>query len=266
MDKLIVVVFDNETSAYEGVKALQEMQLDGSIGLYAKAVIARDASGKLEVKQQGDMGPVGTAVGLLTGSLLGVIGGPLGIALGAGFGTFGGMMIDLARLGVSQDFLTEVEDSLQPGKAAVVAEIEEEWTTPLDHRMETLGGVVLRRTRREFMDDQAKQEIEALKADLAELEAERDQASAEARMKLQVKIDATRDKLRATQDDIQAGLEASQLETEAKVKFLREQAARDMGEQKAKREARIAEIEADQKRRSDQFKKALDQAKETLSR
>ncbi len=78
MDKILVVVFDSEPKAYEGSKALQELQNEGSINLYAKAVIARDASGKVTVKQQGDMGPVGTAVGLLTGSLIGLIGGPVG--------------------------------------------------------------------------------------------------------------------------------------------------------------------------------------------
>ena len=93
MDKMLVVVFENESNAYEASKALQELQNEGSINLYAKAVIARDASGKLEVKQEGDMGPVGTAVGLLTGSLIGLIGGPVGLAIGAYAGTVGGIGI-----------------------------------------------------------------------------------------------------------------------------------------------------------------------------
>jgi uncharacterized membrane protein len=266
MDKMIVVIFDNETKAYEGIKALQEMHEEGSIDLYAKAVIARDARGQLEVKQHGDMGPVGMAVGLLTGSLVGMIGGPLGFTLGASIGTYGGLIFDLAHLGIGQDFLTEVENSLQPGKAAVVAEIGEEWTLPLDTCMEALGGLVLRRTRSEVLDDQVKQETAAIKADLAELEAEYHQATAESKAKLQKKIDAARDKLRAAQDDIQAGLEASQLETEAKIKFLHEQAARDDEERKAKREARIAELKHSQKRRSDQLKQAWELAKEALSK
>lgn len=265
MDKMIVVIFDNETKAYEGLKALQEMQSEGSIDLYAKVAITRDASGKLEVKQQGDMGPVGTAVGMLTGSLLGVIGGPLGVALGASAGMFGGMVYDLAHLGISEDFLTEVEKSLEPGKAAVVAEIEEEWTTPLDTRMEALGGVVLRRNRSEVMDNQVEQDTAAVKADLAEAEAEYHQATGEAKAKLQKKVDAARSRMQAKQDDLQAGIEASQLETEAKVKFLQEQAAQEIGEQKTKREARIAELQATQKRRSDKLNQAWKLAKEALS-
>ncbi len=266
MDKMIVVVFDSEAKAYEGAKAIQEMQSEGSIGLYAKAVIARDASGKLEVKQEGDMGPVGTAVGMLTGSLVGIIGGPLGVALGAGAGTVGGMVYDLAHLGVGEDFLDEVVQSLEPGKVAVVVEIEEEWTAPLDTRMEALGGTILRRTRKEVVDDQTKQETAALKAELAELEAEYHQATGAAKVKLQEKVDAAKYKLQSVQDDIQARIEMSQLDTEAKIKFLQEQAAKEAGQQKAKTEARIAEMQAAQKRRNDQLKQAWEQAKEALSK
>ncbi len=265
MDKMIVVVFDNELKAYDGSKALLELQNEGCINLYAKAVIARDASGKVAVRQQGDMGPVGTAVGLLTGSLLGLIGGPVGFMIGAGFGISGGMLYDLVNLGVGEDFLTDVEKSLQPGKAAVVAEVWEEWTLPLDSCMEALGGVVFRRTRGDFLDAKIEKDAAVLKADLAELEAERDQATGKARAKLQMKVDEARARLQAKQDEIQARIETSQKETEAKIKSLREQAAKESGERKAKREARIAELEADQKRRSALLKQAWELTKKALS-
>ena len=147
-DKMIVVIFDNEKKAYEGVKALKDLDAEGSITLYASAVIAKDASGKLTVKQEADQGPLGTGVGLLTGSLIGLLGGPVGVALGASAGTFGGMLYDFAKVGVGEDFLDEVGQHLQPGKVAVVAEIWEEWVMPVDTRMEAAGGVVFRRARR----------------------------------------------------------------------------------------------------------------------
>ena len=265
MDKMLVVVFDSELKAYDGSRALQELQNEGSINVYAKAVIARDASGKVEIKQEGDMGPVGTAVGLLTGSLVGLLGGPVGLAIGAYAGTVGGMFYDLANAGFGEDFLSSVEQSLLPGKAALVAEVWEEWTTPVDSRMEALGGVVIRRTRAEVADAQLEQEVAALNADLAELEAERDQATGEARAKLQAKVDAAKAKLQAKQEEIQARIEASQKEAEAKIKSLQEQAAKESGERKAKREARIAELKADQKRRSDLLKQAWELTKEAMS-
>lgn len=265
MDRMLVIVFDSESKAYEGSVALQDLQNEGSISLYSKAVLVRDENGKVEAKQVGDMGPIGTAVGLLTGSLLGVIGGPLGVALGASAGTFGGMVYDLAQLGVGQDFLAESEKTLESGKAAVVAEVWEEWTEPVDSRMEAIGGIVIRRARSEVLDTQYQMDVAALKADLAELEAERNQATGEAKAKLQKKVDAAKNKLQAAQDNLQASIEASQKATDAKINSLQEQADKESGERKAKREARIAELQAAQKWRSDQLKQAWEHTKKAFS-
>jgi len=264
MDKIVVVVFDSESKAYEGSLALQELQNEGSLNLYAKAVIARDANGKLTVKQTGDMGPVGTAVGLLTGSLLGLLGGPLGVAIGVGVGMSGGMLYDLAQLGVGEDYLNEVGKFLLPGKAAVVAEAWEDWMLPVDTKMESLGGVVFRTTRMDVLDDQLEKDNAALEADLAELDAEYAQASAEAKKKLQLKIDATKAKLQASQNAMQARLKAIQQETDAKIKSLQEQAAKAHGERKAKIEKRIAELKAEDKRRSEQLKQKGEEIKESF--
>lgn len=264
MDKYLVIGFDNELKAYEGSRALQDLQNDGSINLYAKAVIVRDASGKVTVKQEGDMGPIGTAVGLLTGSLIGILAGPVGLAVGAYAGTMGGMVYDLANLGVGEDFLTEVSEYLQPGKAAVVAEVWEEWTVPVNTRMEAMGGGVFRRSRNEVLDVVVERDVEALNADLDDLEAEYKQATGEAKANIQKRIEATKAKMHAIQDGIQAKIEASQKETEAKVKSLQQQATTAKGERKAKLEARIAELKADHQRRIEKLKQAWELIKEAL--
>ena len=43
---------------------------------------------------------------------------------------------------------------LLPNRVALVAEIAEEWTTPVDVRMEQIGGIVYRWTLPEVMHDQ----------------------------------------------------------------------------------------------------------------
>ena len=266
MDKMLVVIFDNEIKAYEGFETLQDLQVEGSIDVYTKSVIARDASGKIVVQKKDDIDPVGTGVGLFIGSLIGMISGPIGIgmAVGAGVGTVGGLVYDLAHIGVDKNFLTEVEKSLQPGNAALVAEVYEEWTLPVDTKMETLGGIVLRYTRREVLNGQIERDVAALQVDLSELEAEYHQATGEAKADLQKKVDLARGRLQAAQDDVQARIDMSQIETDAKIKYLQEQAARESGEQKARREARIAKLQAEQKRRSDLLKQAWEHAKKAL--
>jgi hypothetical protein len=152
-----------------------------------------------------------------------------------------------------------------PGKAAVVAEVWENWMLPVDTKMEALGGVVFRSTRMDFVDDQMEKDIAALNAGLDELDAEYAQASAEAKKKLQTRIDNAKAKLQAAQDAMQARLQSSQQETEAKIQSLQEQAVKAQGERKAKLEKRIAELKADQKRRSELLKQGGELIKEALS-
>ena len=57
MDRMLVVVFDNETKAYEGKKALLQLDGEGSISVYAYAVLAKHADGTATVKQGDDSGP-----------------------------------------------------------------------------------------------------------------------------------------------------------------------------------------------------------------
>jgi uncharacterized membrane protein len=262
MNKLIVTVFNDETKAYEGVKALKQLHSEGSLTLYASAVIAKDANGAISVKQQADQGPLGTVLGMTTGSIVGLVGGPVGIAAGAAAGTLLGSLYDIAELGVSGDFWSEATKQLAPGKVAVVAEVDEDWVTPLDARMESLGGSVLRRVRAEFMEAQLEQEIAAEQAELAMLKAEYDEATAEAKAKLKVKVDAAENRLRSQRELLQKRIESAKREGEAKVKSIAEQVARARGESKAKLEKRVAQKRAAHELRMDKLSKAWDLIKE----
>ena len=83
MDRMLVVVFDTESKAYEGKRALIPLDNEGSISVYASAVIAKNADGATTVRQGDDQGPLGTLVGTSLGSLIGLLGGPVGLAIGA---------------------------------------------------------------------------------------------------------------------------------------------------------------------------------------
>ncbi len=233
MDKMLVVVFPTEGAAYEGSKALSALDQEGSIVLYATAVIAKDAAGHVDVKQEADQGPLGTTVGLLTGTLVGLIGGPVGAAVGAYVGTVGGGMFDLTRAGVATDFVDEVAGSLKPGNVAVVAEINEEWVTPVDTRMEALGGEVLRRARTEVVDAQITSEQAAMQEELADLKAEAAKATGEAKSSLQKRVDAAHARLQGLQSRAKASRAADKEQMEAKLRALQERAARAKGEAKA---------------------------------
>ena len=265
MDKMLVAVFDSETKAYEGSRILKELDAEGSLTLYAAAVIAKDGKGTVTLKQSADEGPVGTAVGLLTGSLIGVLGGPVGVAMGAAAGTLGGALYDSAKLGVGEDFLSEVAQNLQPGKTAVVAEVWEEWVMPVDSRMEAAGGVVFRRVRGEVVDAQINRDVAALKAEVAGLKAEHQKTSGAAEGQLQTTIDAAKAKLLAIQERAKAASDAAEKETAAKIKYLQEHVAKAQGDAKAKLEARIAQVRSESKQRIDKLHQAWELTKQALA-
>ena len=123
MDKMFVVVFENEERAFQARQDLKELHRDGSIALYADAILAKDTEGVVHVRQAADSGPIGTFVGMLTGGLVGALAGPAGLAVGLASGTTVGVFRDLYVWGIEEDFVNEVGTSLEPGKAAVVAEL-----------------------------------------------------------------------------------------------------------------------------------------------
>jgi uncharacterized membrane protein len=258
VSKFVVAVFPTEAKAYDGTRAMRDLQAEGSLMLYGMAVVAKAADGTLAVKETADKGPLGTGVGALTGGLIGLIGGPAAAAAGLAGGTLIGSWSDLFDLGVGRDFLDKVSRELTPGKTAVVAEVDEDWVTPLDTRVEAIGGTVLRQGRADFEHEQAQEEVNASKAELAELQAEYRQAREEHKAKLKARIDEALAKMRSRAAQAKEKRDRLQRETEAKIKALQEQRVRAKADDKAKYEQRIANLRADYDRRADKLVRAAE--------
>ena len=265
MNKMLVAVFESENAAFEGLSALEDLHKDGDITLYASAVIAKDKTGKISIKQAVDDGPVGTAVGLLSGSLIGILGGPVGMAVGASLGGLAGLIFDTDKSGVDVTFLDDVSNSLTDGKVAVLAEIEESWTAPVDTRLHRLGAIVFRRLRGEVVEDQLTRESAAFEAELKALNDDLEQGAAENRAAIQKDIERVEKQLKATQDQAKAGLDQAKAETEARVKALQDQAKAAHGRSKARIEKRVADTKADFEVRSHKLNQAWKLTKEALA-
>ena len=225
MDRMLVVVFDSENKAYEGKKALSQLEKEGSIAVYAYAVIGKNPDGATTLKQGDDPGPLGTLVGTSLGSLIGLIGGPVGLAIGAGAGLLVGGTLDLNNARVGEDFIDDVSQELQPNKFAVVAEIQEDWTTPVDRRMEAIGGKVYRRALSEVKQTLHDENVAAMKADLAQMKAEQAKAQADRRAKLQEKINQLDSKIQAQLEKAKEQRQAAEREAQAKIEILKAKAA-----------------------------------------
>jgi uncharacterized membrane protein len=225
MDRMLVVIFDSESKAYEGKKALLQLDREGSIGVYAYAVVAKNADGTATVKQGDDSGPLGTLAGTSLGSLIGLLGGPVGLAIGATAGFVAGATADLNNARIGGDFIDDVTKVLLPNRVAVVAEIDEDWTTPVDTRMEPIGGIVFRRALSAVKDTVNDEEVAAVKADIAQLKAEHAKAHADRKAKIQEKINQLDSKLQAQLQHAKERRQAAEREAQAKVQVLKAKAA-----------------------------------------
>jgi uncharacterized membrane protein len=225
MDRMLVVVFDNESKAYEGNKVLQQLDGDGSISVYGHALLVKNPDGTTTVGQSDDRGPLGTLVGTLLGSLIGLLGGPTGFAIGGAVGFVGGAAADLNKARIGDDFIVDVAKVLLPSRAAVVAEIEEDSTTPLDVRMEAIGGTTFRRAVSEIKHTIHAENIAAIKAHLAQVTAEHAQADADRKAKLQENINELESKLQAWLEEDKDRRQAAEREAQAKAKILKAKAA-----------------------------------------
>ena len=242
MERMLAVIFGDHSKAYEGTRALKELDSEGSISIHAQAVITKNPDGMISIKQAGDEFPIRTVGGTAVGSLIGLLGGPIGFGVGAATGTLVGALADVHRSGVNEDFLGEVSSLLTPGKWAIVSDISEEWMTPVDNRMETLGGEVFRCDREYVESEQRARDVADLRAEIAQLKAEQAQARADQKAKLQAKIDKLQQKLQAKLQEAKQRSEQQRKEAEAKIEALEKKAAKAKGEAKAALEARIVSI------------------------
>jgi uncharacterized membrane protein len=221
---MLVVVFENESKAYEGKKALLQLDGEGSISVYGYAVVAKNSDGTTAVKQGDDYGPLGTLGGTAVGSLIGLLGGPVGVAIGAAAGLTVGAAVDINNAGIGYDFIDDVTKVLLPNRVAVVAEIDEDWTTPVDNRMEAIGGIVFRRALSDVKQTIHDEHIAAMKADMAQMKAEHAQARADRQAKLHEKINQLDSKLQAQLQKAKEQRQAAERQAQAKVDILKAKA------------------------------------------
>ncbi len=241
MNTVIFVGFDTEQQALTGEHVLHQLHAEGPLTLHNVAMVVREASGKVAVRERPKMRPARTAGGLIAGGLIGLLGGPVGAAVGMGAGAVTGALFDLTRARVGNGFVEEVGAHLEPGKAALIADIDEDAEGPLDRRMEAIGGTLLRRTRKEIdhvyleqMVEPSEEELASLEAEeLADVRASQNEAARKETDRLQAKIDATRRKMRQKEEELEAQLQRVKDEGHEKIALLEAQKARATAESQA---------------------------------
>ena len=176
MGSLLIAVFANGAGARAGAAILQALHDDGTLTLYASAIVARKQRvAGLVVREPvaNGAGAAAPAVGAAIGALVSLLGGPLTAVTRTVASGLVGAVRDLGEAGFDATFLEQVSHGLQAGGGAVVAEVEEERQLPLDARILARGGRVFRhRLAGALAEERIAREAAALRTELASLQSE----------------------------------------------------------------------------------------------
>ena len=146
---VIVATFDTRNQAYEAAAEIDRLD-DQVVYVNCGAILEKDLLAHvttLDTRHIGDAwGAVdGLAGGALLGALIGALAGPAGVAAGGLLGATLGVAADRAESSMERDYVDLAGERLLPGRTALVMEVEEDATDPVDTAVMRHGGLVSRR-------------------------------------------------------------------------------------------------------------------------
>jgi uncharacterized membrane protein len=162
--ELVARVYDDPDRAAEELEFVNWLHREGTINVLNSAVLVRDEDGVSTLKETGDLDArQGRLFGAITGGLLGLTGGPVAAVLGAlaGAGT-GGLAAKWLDMGFSDEFLTGLQERLQPGTSALILLVEHGSTVKLSEALAADEGVMFQQT---LTDAIVKELLEASEAE-----------------------------------------------------------------------------------------------------
>jgi uncharacterized membrane protein len=196
-ESVVIIRFPQSSQAYQAVSELRGLAESlNSLEVRSAALVERRPDGTLRVPEQSDeIIGAGTIAGGLVGMLAGVLGGPLGMLLGFGTGALVGGAFDVDRATSVDSALSLLSAQIPPGSTALIVDAVESTPEPLDQFAARFDAIVERQPA-----TQVAVEVEAAgaAAEAAQKEANRvlrERKRAEAKAKIDEKVDAVKEKL-----------------------------------------------------------------------
>ncbi len=143
MSDLIAIAYNDEFKAEEVRLTLAKLQKAHLLELEDAAVVIKDNKGQVKLKQAMNL----TAAGAVSGGFWGLLIGTLflvplfGAAVGATTGAINGALSDI---GVDDDFMRELGESLEPGTSALFVLVRQVTPDKVLKEVAPYGGKVLR--------------------------------------------------------------------------------------------------------------------------
>jgi len=159
MSYLVVISFDDPDEAGKVRQTLSSIEHTGHLSLNDSAIIVKDDHGKVHLKNEVDRGvKIGAVGGSLLGLLLASVFFPIG---GLVLGAIGGALLGkMANTGVSQEFVKEVTEDLQPGSSAIFFIVRGDDPNPTVAALRQYNGKVLQTSLPKEAEDTLRRELE----------------------------------------------------------------------------------------------------------
>ncbi len=142
MSNLVVVGFDDESTAFAMRAELIKMQKDYLIEMEDVVVVTKDEKDKVKLHQAVNLTASGAVGGGFWGMLIGFLFlNPLaGAAIGAGAGALGGKFSDI---GINDTFMKELGETFTPGSSALFVLVRKSTPDKVLDRLKGFKGKVL---------------------------------------------------------------------------------------------------------------------------
>jgi len=142
MSNLVVVGFDDESTAFAMRAELIKMQKDYLIEMEDVVVVTKDEKDKVKLHQAFNLTASGAVGGSFWGMLIGFLFlNPLaGAAIGAGAGALSGKLSDI---GINNKFMKELGETFTPGTSALFVLVRKSTPDKVLERLKGFKGKVL---------------------------------------------------------------------------------------------------------------------------
>ncbi len=156
---IVVLAFDGRYTANATLIDIQKMQEDGLLEIVDAIVASSGPGGNVRIKQthsdKGKFALRGSGIGLLAGLLLG---GPIGgLVGGAAVGAIAGALKDI---GIDDDFIEEMSESLKPDSSALFLMVKNAKAEETLERLKPIEAKVLNTTLSEEQEKKLKKVLE----------------------------------------------------------------------------------------------------------
>jgi uncharacterized membrane protein len=160
MSNLIVIGFDDESTAFSMRAELVKMQKEYLIEMEDVVVVTKDDNDKVKLHQAVNL----TASGAVSGSFWGLLIGFLflnpiaGAAVGAGAGALGGKLADI---GINDDFMKDLAETFTPGTSALFVLVRKATPDKVLDGLKGFKGKVLQTSLTKDKEEELRKVLEA---------------------------------------------------------------------------------------------------------